>query len=379
MVKGPSGKSLSLEVDLANVGPVVTLFDEVFNGTQSSTWAVSGQGRVKLSLVKNAALDFTLGLAALSNLKLTLTPSDGVARVSELGASDPLYQVHVANPTRTATLTVGLHDMHFTGLLKDLGIATDTELPADAFVSGFTGNLIVDDAGARLEQLGLGGSTSSLRTGSTVLISGDFNTDLGRAVNVTWANATDGFQLTARPGISLDATFNLEAVTGMNFHPIEEFRHVHYTTAFTSPGSAPSVVVITQRSSSSSNAVLRLVEGTWSIAADLLSPCTGSDNVAACNAFKTAHTCGGQAPVLDCATFSGNSCWNAQYFDCLGWAWDCGSGAFPPNAAEQASSCTPIVSGPVAPRSFSAPSCLAGASSRGTNVFVQGFVASACP
>jgi hypothetical protein len=376
-----SGKSISLEVDLANAGPLATLWQQVFNGQQGATVTFAGQGKLKVSLVKNAGLDFTLGVAAVTDLQLSITASDGVARTGSLGARDTLAQVHISGPSRSASATVSFVNAHYTGLLRDLGMYTDTELPADAFVAGLTAELSVDDSGARVKNLGLGATTSTLRTGSTVLISGDFNANLGRAVDITWGNASQGFQLTGRPGVTVDATFNLGAVTGMKFHPIEEFRNVHYTGSFTSPSSAPSVVVLTRKASSStSNAIFQLVEGTYAISADVRSPCAGVDNVAACNTMKTSHMCGGKTPTVDCSTFAGNACWNEWYFDCVGSSWRCSNGAFSVDAAQRAASCSLVVYGQVAPRSFSAPTCLGGGSSSSSgNAFVQGLVAGACP
>lgn len=379
VVRLRSGKSLAVEFDFATLKQVAAITQQAANPNATSSLGFDATGRLEVKLEKNGDQDFTWSHNLLSDATVAVRGTDGVQRTFSLAARSPMQQVRIEAAARRATVLVDLAAARYTGLLDELGLSRNTGRPVDIALAGFTVELKVDDSGARLSRVALGSGASSVRSGNDVLFQADLNAALDRAFAASWTTTADGLRVAVTPGLTVDATVNLGVLAGPDFRPPEMWRHAKYTAAFQSASRKPTMDLITRpASSSSSNAVARLVDGAMTLAVDTLSPCSGVNNVDACNRFRDEYGCGASKPSVDCASFASNACDNAAYFSCIGTAFTCNGGSVFKDQ-QQFDRCRVVTGGPVAPRTFAAPSCMGGASGPVDNPLIDGVAAVACP
>lgn len=255
------GVSLAVVVDLARSMAAIASFQ----AAQGSTFASSydAQGKVEWRLTRHGAGDFTMSTAVLAPVTYSMTV-DGVLRTATIGVKNPLASLHLEGPAKRATVQFGYGEVKYTGLLRDLFTSeTTSSRPLEAFLSGAGFSLVFEEGKtARIENLGLGGATSTLKSGSDTLLSIDFNKDHGRAVGATWAPTAAGFALTFTPGLQLDAHLGFGAIESTTFTVEPTQRNSTWSASFLAQGGkVPSIEFFTQRSTTADAALARLIEG----------------------------------------------------------------------------------------------------------------------
>lgn len=263
------GVSLAVVVDLARSLAAVAAIQSAQGSPVSST-TYDAKGKVEWRLTRHGANDFTLSSAVLAPVTYSMTV-DGVLRTATIGVKNPLASLHVEGPAKRATVQFGYGEVKYTGLLRDLFTTeTASSRPLEAFLSGAGFTLVFEEGKtARLENLGLGGATSTLKSGSDTLLSVDFNKDHGRAVGATWAPTAAGFALTFTPGLQAEAHFGLGAIESATLTVDPSQRNSTWSASFLGQGGkAPSVEFFTQRGTAADAPFARLVEGELHLSID---------------------------------------------------------------------------------------------------------------
>ena len=268
MLEIRKGVSIALVADLEKSIAAVTALQQAQSG-MSVTYDFTAKGRVELRLVKNGPADFTLSSSVLAPVTYEMKGSDGVKRTASVGAKSPTASIRVEGPAKRATLQWGSGEVRYVGLLRDLfSSQAAASRPVEAFLSG-TGATVIFEEGktARLEAAGLGTATSTIKSGSDVLLSVDFNKDQGRTVAATWAPTAQGFQLNFTPGLQLDAHVGLGLLEATDYTVLPEHKNATYAMSFLAPGKTPALEFFTRRDASGA-AFVRIVEGELKLAVD---------------------------------------------------------------------------------------------------------------
>lgn len=263
------GVSIAVVVDLARAMAAVSALQQAQSG-MTVTYAFNAKGKVEVRLTRHAKADFTLSTAVLSPVTYEMTGSDGVTRTATIGAKNPLASLHLEGPAKKATLQYAYGEVRYAGLLRDLFTADPTSTrPLEVFLSGAGFTLVFEDGKtAKLESAGLGPATSTLKSGSDVLFSIDFNKDQGRAVSATWEPTAAGFKLNFTPGLQLDAHVGLGVLASPTYTVAPEHQNATYTASFLAPGKTPSVEFFTNRTTSSDAPFARIIEGQLELSVD---------------------------------------------------------------------------------------------------------------
>ncbi len=289
-----SGVSIAVVADLEKTVAAVTALQEAQTG-MSVTYRFTATGKVEVRLLKNGTNDFTLSTAVLVPLNYEMAGTDGVTRKVSVGAKNPVASVRIEGPARRATLKYGAGELRYTGLARDLfGLDGTNSRPLDAFLSGADGTLIFEDGKTpRVEGMGFGGGTSTLKSGNDVLLSVDFNKDQGRAVGATWEQTAQGFKLAFTPGLQVNAHVGFGVLASATYSVAAEYSNATYAGSFLAPGKTPTVEFFT-RNTTSGGAIGRLVEGELKLSVDdprvaprsFAAPmCMGSSSGTATNPF----------------------------------------------------------------------------------------------
>ena len=286
--------SIAVTADLAKTIAAVTAIQSATAST--STFAFKATGKVEARLTKNGPGDFTLSTAVLSPLDYEMTGTDGVTRKASVGAKNPVMSVRVEQSARRATLKYGAGELRYSGLVRDLFSNEPSTRPMDAFLSGADATLVFEDGkSARLENVGFGSVTSTLKAGTDVLLAFDFNKDQGRVTAATWEPTSQGFKLVFTPGLQLNAHVGLGVLENANFTVGPEHRNATYTASFLAgAGKSPAVEFLYRNTKAQQTAFMRLLEGTLQLAVNdaLVSPrsfsapvCLGSSSGTATNPY----------------------------------------------------------------------------------------------
>lgn len=254
------GVSLAVVVDLEKAMAAANSFQAAQAG-MSITYNVKARGKVEARLTKHGKGDFTASTAVLVPVTWDMTGNDGVTRTANIAARNPVASFRLEAPAKRATLQYGLGEVRYSGILRDLFGSEPTTRPLDVFLSGAGLTFVFEDGKApRLEGVGLGSTTSTVKSGNEVLFSADFNKDHGRAVAATWEQTARGFKLNFTPGLQLNARVNLASLASPTYRVAPEHQNATYSASFLAPGKSPSVEFFTNRSSSGSS-FARILEG----------------------------------------------------------------------------------------------------------------------
>ena len=262
------GVSVALVVDLARATAAMSALQEAQSG-MSVTYSFNAKGKVELRLTKNAKDDFTLSSSVLAPVSYEMTGTDGVVRTATIGAKSPLASLHLEGPARRATFMYAYGEVRYAGLLRDLFTSeTASSRPLEAFLSGAGFTLVFEEGKiARLEGAGLGTTTSTVKSGSDLLFSIDFNKEQGRTVSATWEPTTAGFKLNFTPGLQIDAHVGLGAIASPTYTVRPEHRNATYAASFLAPGKTPSVEFFTNRTGTD-GPFARIIEGELKLSVD---------------------------------------------------------------------------------------------------------------
>jgi hypothetical protein len=265
-----AGVSLAVVIDLEKSITAMTALQQAQSG-MSVTYDFKAKGKVEWRLVKNGKDDFTLSASVLSPVSYEMTGSDGVTRSATIGTKSPLASVRLEGPAKRATLQYGYGEVRYAGLLRDLFTSeTESSRPLDVFLSGAGFSLIFEEGKtARLEGVGFGNATSTIKSGTDVLLSFDFNKDQGRTVSATWEPTAAGFKLNFTPGLQLDAHVGLGAIASTTYVVKPEHLNATYSASFLATGGkSPSIEFFTARSSTDGAPIARLLEGELKFSVD---------------------------------------------------------------------------------------------------------------
>lgn len=261
------GVSLAVIIDLAKSMAAMAAM-QTAQGS-AVTYTFDAKGKMEWRLTKAGPGDFTLSTAVLAPITYSMTGTDGVVRTATIGVKNPLASLHVEAAAKRATLQYGYGEVRYAGLLRDLFTTeTTSSRPLDVFLAGAGFTLVFEDGKtARLEGAGLGGATSTVKSGSDTLLSIDFNKDQGRSVSATWEPTTDGFKLNFTPGLQVDAHVGLGAIESQTYVVSPEHRNATYAASFLAPGATPSVEFFTHRATSEAP-FARIVAGVLKLSVD---------------------------------------------------------------------------------------------------------------
>ncbi len=382
-----SKKSIAIDLDLAHANDVAQIMQRAFNPNQEPFLSGTASGKLQLKLEKNKDFDFSVSVSLLSDLNLSWNTTSMASRSYFLQARSPAVQVRVDAPSRRITAKLDFGNGHYTGKGEEFGLAQAATSTIDASLAGLTADFLFDDSNYQLNNVSLGGTTSTLKSGSTTMLQVDLNAALGRKVDLAALETTDGLRVTAKPGLVIDATTNFGALDDFDFHVSEELRNSKYSFSFTSTGT-PTLDFFLRRiaNGESGMPVARLADGTIKVKVDSLSPGT-ADNLAVCNAMKNhqyaygyGFDCGGNRPVpIDCDSVPINEFENNAYMNCVVFAYTCdGNGNYVLDQTAR-DSCQLRGDRSVPEVTFDATTCL-GSNQSGTNNMVGFFTGTvACP
>lgn len=260
--------SIAIVVDLEKTIAAVTALQSAQSG-MTVTYSFKATGKMELRLTKHGKDDFSLSSSVLSPVTYEMTGSDGVVRTASVGAKSPLASIRVEGPAKRATFQYGYGEVRYLGLLRDVFTSeTTSSRPIDVFLAGAGFSLVFEDGKtARLEGVGLGSTTSTVKSGNDVLFSVDFNKDQGRTVSATWEPTAAGFKLNFTPGLQVNAHVGLGVLASPTYTVAPEHQNANYTATFLAPGKTPSVEFFTNRSVSGAP-FARLLEGELTLSVD---------------------------------------------------------------------------------------------------------------
>jgi hypothetical protein len=269
-----SGVSIAVTADIAKTVAAVTAIQTATSST-STMFNVKATGRVEARLQKNGPGDFTLSTAVLTPLDYEMTGTDGVTRKASVGAKNPTMSVRIEQGARRATLKYGAGELRYSGLVRDVFGSEPTTRPMDAFLSGAEATLIFEDGkNARLENVGFGTLTSTVKAGNDLLLAFDFNKDQGRSTAATFEPTARGFKLSFTPGLQLNARLGLGVLENPNYTVSREYKNANYTASFLSAAGKNPTIEFLVRNTEQQSAFARLLEGTLQLAVNdaLVSP-----------------------------------------------------------------------------------------------------------
>lgn len=263
------GVSIAIIADLEKSIAAMIAIQQAQQG-MSVTYSFTAKGKVEMRLVKNAKDDFTFSSSVLSPVSYSMVGSDGVTRTATVGAKSPLASIHLEGAAKRATLQYGYGEVRYTGLLRDyFTTETTSTRPLEVFLSGAGFSLVFEEGKtAKLEGVGLGTATSTIKSGTDTLFSIDFNKDQGRAVSATWEPTSAGFKLNFTPGLQVDAHVGLGVLASSTYMVAPEHRNATYAASFLAAGSTPSVEFFTNRAATSNAAFARIVTGELKLSVD---------------------------------------------------------------------------------------------------------------
>ena len=262
-----SGVSIAVTADLAKTIAAVNAVERAISG--ASTLRMTATGRVEARLMKNGPGDFTVSTAVLSPLDGEVTSNDGITRKASVGAKNPMLSARLETSARRVTLKYGVGELRYVGPVRDVFYGEPTTRPMDGFLSGADGTFVFEDGKPpRLENVGFGTATSTVKAGPDLLLSFDFNKDSGRTTAATWQPTSQGFMVSFTPGLQLNAHVGFGVLENANLSVAPENRNANYTASFLAgAGKAPTVEFLV-RKDSAQPALARIIEGVLSLAVD---------------------------------------------------------------------------------------------------------------
>lgn len=202
---------VSLTLDLAETKEAIVHVAAIAGETVEMPAVVDGVA--VLSLKRNGPQDVSVELSARRAIRIEGTLPEGRGDYAfGLAAGDPLGSVRVRGPERSLELALDLGP--FTVSVPWRELAPESALTGQLAVDwkGLSGSVLLDEAQQllRLENLGFGDSTSSVKLGAETLFALDLNPAAGRRFDlavtpVAGANPTLGFT----PELDLSLAFHL--------------------------------------------------------------------------------------------------------------------------------------------------------------------------
>ncbi|HET6346031.1 MAG TPA: hypothetical protein VFH51_13935, partial [Myxococcota bacterium] len=242
-VRNSPNDSVAIEVELAALKQTITYIETTFPTSSPSDLPAVFAGRVRFSATVNGTDDVTFAFSVLTAVSIADDASGAGHNVS-IGAADPMMSARIQGALKRLTLTLSAAAADIVWPYADF-IGDPNKAGTVAFhLGGASFNLAIDDYlpnGFTIDNIGLGGDSTTLRKDGQTLLSVDLNANQGRKLSLGVAPdaAQDSAVFTVTPAYNL--------VVSTQFHHIQGdlatdfptyFLNDTYTMALAGSGSA---------------------------------------------------------------------------------------------------------------------------------------------
>jgi hypothetical protein len=221
--------SLGVQVNLAEALAVGRDLGQELEGLQELS------GVLQLQLIENQPRDYAIALNVLNTLHV-VTNAGGESMSASLGASSPALSLRADGNARRLTASVGLGALALHGPLRwlsgmleradadeansDLSAPNHPAEPRaagaiDIFLAGLSGSLsyVADSDILNVDDIGLGGSTSTIKYDGKTLLAVDLNAEHGRRVNLKLEPLGEATKVSISPTLDLSFVLAFRHVT----------------------------------------------------------------------------------------------------------------------------------------------------------------------